>query len=126
MVEGLLQCAAPAQSLGSASPRGVLVTLRTLSEGHRERARGLALARPAPLSFLSGLGLRLRPSSPLPALSCPRHPMARMRKDGPQGEGAREGRAYVFACVSGSAHASVRGHGKKVALAGVARLPVAM
>lgn len=60
MVEGLLQCAAPAQSLGSASPRGVLVTLRTLSEGLRERARVLALPRPAPLSSLSDLGWRLR------------------------------------------------------------------
>lgn len=50
----------------------------------------------------------------------------RMRRGGPQGEGARGGRAYVLACVSGSAHAGVRGHGEKVALAGAARLPVAM
>lgn len=33
---------------------------------------------------------------------------------------------YVLACVSGSAHAGVRGHGEKVALAGEARLAVAM
>ena len=30
-------------------PRGVLVTPRTLSDGRRERARGLALSRPSPL-----------------------------------------------------------------------------
>lgn len=48
-VKGLLQHAAPAQSLGSAPPRGVLVTPRTLSDGRRERARGLALSRPSPL-----------------------------------------------------------------------------
>lgn len=40
-------------------------------------------------------------------------PMLRVRRGGPQGEGAREGRAYVLACVSGSAHAGVRGHGDK-------------
>lgn len=62
----------------------------------------------------------------LSAPSGPALPLARVRRGGPQEEGARGGRAYVLACVSGSAHAGVRGHGEKVALAGAARFPVAM
>lgn len=125
--EGLLQSAASAQGLGSASLRGVLVTPRTLSGGRRERARGLSLSRPTPLSSPSSLRLRLRdPALLSPPQNAPSHPLARVRRGGPQGEGTREGRAYVLACVSGSAHAGVRGHGEKVALARAARLPVAM
>ena len=118
-------CAVTKQRL----PRGACSSgRRTLSGGRRERARGLALSRPTPLSSPPGLRLRLRDPERAP-LSAPRRPalpLARVRRGGPPGEGERGGRAYVLACVSGSAHAGVRGHGEKVALAGEARFPVAM
>lgn len=97
-VKGLLQHAAPAQSPGSSSPRGVLVTLRTLSDGRRERARGLALSRPS--SLFSPRGLRLGPGdperhSPPPRAPTPSGARAQRRAAGR----GREGRAGVRPCV---------------------------
>lgn len=95
--QGLLQRAAPAQSLGSASSRGVLVTPRTLSGGHRERARGLTLSRPSPLSSPPGLRQRLRDASAPPfAPACP-HTLWR-------------------ACAEAGRRARARGEGRRTSL----------
>lgn len=92
---GLLQRAASAQSLGSASLRGVLASPRTLSGGHRERARGLALSRPTPLSSPSGLRLRL---GDLALLSPPQNAPSSGARAQRRAAG-REGRAGVRPCV---------------------------
>lgn len=92
---GLLQRVASAQSLGSASLRGVLASPRTLSGGHRERARGLALSRPTPLSSPSGLRLRL---GDLALLSPPQNAPSSGARAQRRAAG-REGRAGVRPCV---------------------------
>lgn len=80
-------------------PRGVLVTPRTLSGGHRERARGLALSRPSPLWSQPVLRLRLGDPALLP--SPPRAPtVTGARAQRRAAERGREGRAGVRACVS--------------------------
>lgn len=94
-VKELLQRAASAQSLGSASLRGVLASPRTLSGGHRERARGLALSRPTPLSSPSGLRLRL---GDLALLSPPQNAPSSGARAQRRAAG-REGRAGVRPCV---------------------------
>lgn len=98
--------------------RGVLVPPRTLSGGHRERARGLALSRPAPLASAGPEAEAWRPSAPPPPPPAASHVPWCACAEADRRTRARGEGGPTSLRESGSAHAGVRGHGEKVAPAG--------